>query len=81
MLFIIIPYFIYSIAQVIVMYQWLRLMEAYTALVTWRETQSLTSVTRNTVSQVIQSGPVSLMDSGQGFRQSAIVCSFLHIIQ
>ena len=42
-----------------------------------RETQSLTPVTVGSRSLEMQTGPVSLMDSGQGLSQSVLVCSIL----
>ena len=50
-------------------------MEGKSVMVTLRETQSLTSVTRATTSLEMQTGPVNLMDSGRGFRQSVNVRS------
>ena len=51
----------------------LLIMEKRSVLVTWRETQSLTPVTMDSSSLEMQTGHVSLMDSGQGLSQSVIV--------
>ena len=53
------------------------LMETKSTLVDLWETQSLTPVTVGSTSLEMQTGPVSLMDSGQGLSQSVIVCSML----
>ena len=63
-----------AIAQVIVMSQRILLMEAKSVMGTPRESQSFTSVTRDTTSLEMQTGLVSLMDRGQGFSQSVFVC-------
>ena len=52
-------------------------METKLTLATWRETQSHTPVTVGSNSLEIHSGPVSLIDSGQGLSQSVIVRSIL----
>ena len=52
-------------------------METKSTLVDLWETQSLTPVTVGSNSLEMQTGPVSLMDSGQGLSQSVIVCSML----
>ena len=50
-------------------------MDAKSVMVTLRVIQSHTSVTRDTTSLEMQTELVSLMDHGQGLRQSVNVCS------
>ena len=57
------------------MSQRLLLTEEYFLLLLWRDTQSRTPVTMDTISLEMQTGPVSLMDSGQGLSQSVFVRS------